>query len=150
MIRDEVEIIYVARAETEAVVKAYGSDGDRAPAQCVATGNILLAALPWYEVDSLLPAFTPSSVTDRAVPAEELRQVGRRGYALNRIEWRGEVNGIAVLARRAPAGVPVAAGISAPTYRLPSDTVLSLLSVLRRVAVARGSDRCRRRIGAFE
>lgn len=138
VIRDGPQIVYLARAETQRVVKAYGSVGDRAPAQCVATGKTLLAALPWREVEALLPsvlpAVTPTSVTDWALLREELRQVSARGYALNKGEWRAEVNGIAILVGRAPSGVPVAIGISAPAYRLPDETAVSLLPELARAA----------------
>lgn len=138
VIRDASEIVYLARAETQRAVKAYGNVGDRAPAQCVATGKVLLAALPWREVDALLPpllpAITPTSVTDRELLREELRRVGTLGYAFNRGEWRADVNGIAVLAGRAPSGVPIAIGISAPAYRFPDEAALSLLPRLTEAA----------------
>ena len=138
VIRDASEIVYLARAETHRAVKAYGNVGDRAPAQCVATGKVLLAALPWQEVDALLPpvlpAITPTSVTDRELLREELRQVATRGCALNRGEWRVDVKGIAVLAGRAPLGMPIAFGISAPAYRFPDEAALSLLPRLTQAA----------------
>ena len=116
------EVIYIDKLDSPEPVRAYSVIGGRAPAYCVATGKALLA---WREepVSNLLTVhplkiFTPSTLADSAALANELDQVRKLGYAVNRGEWRASVWGIAAPVFNA-SGRPVAAvGVSGPAARI--------------------------------
>ncbi|MCB1467636.1 MAG: IclR family transcriptional regulator [Rhizobiaceae bacterium] len=118
---DGVEVIYLQKIDSPQPVRAYTSVGGRSPAYCVATGKALLAHMGRHYLDQLegqMRAYTPRTITNVATLAEELRQVRKQHYAINRGEWRASVCGLASAIFDA-SGRPVAGiGISGPTERL--------------------------------
>jgi IclR family KDG regulon transcriptional repressor len=123
---DGLDVVYLQKIDSPQPVRAYSSIGGRSPAYCVATGKALLAHQdPAYlgKFAGRLEAFTPRTITSLAKLSEELEQVRRQGYAVNRGEWRESVGGLAApvfdAASRPVAGV----GISGPTERLRPTTI---------------------------
>lgn len=116
------EVIYIDKLDSPEPVRAYSVIGGRAPAYCVATGKALLA---WREEPTSnlltvhpLKAFTPSTLADSAALANELDQVRRLGYAVNRGEWRASVWGIAAPVFNASGRAVAAVGVSGPAARI--------------------------------
>jgi len=71
-------------------IKLYSAIGKRFPLHCTGMGKVLLAGMPPSERRKILArkleAVTPRTVTDPAALERELREVQRRGYALDRQE----------------------------------------------------------------
>jgi DNA-binding IclR family transcriptional regulator len=90
------------------------------PAHCTAGGKALLAALPPGEVERLLPAelqaFTPATVTDRAVLQRELAVVQVSRVAYDREEHTEGVSAVGAVIRNA-WGEVAAVTIPVPTQR---------------------------------
>jgi IclR family transcriptional regulator, KDG regulon repressor len=118
---DGFDVVYVRKVDSPQPVRAYSSIGSRSPAYCVATGKALLAHQePGYcsrFADRLVP-HTHSSIISLEALEEELAQVRRQGFAINRGEWRDSVCGLASPIFGAGGAVVAAIGISGPVERL--------------------------------
>lgn len=116
------EIVYLDKFDSPLPVAAYSHIGGRAPAHCVASGKVLLAALGLDAaalVQRLGPlhAHTPNTLIDTDKLLADLAQSRLRGYAENREEWRTGVCGLGAVVSNA-RGEPVAAvGMSVPAIR---------------------------------
>ena len=86
-IRDETEIVYLARAAQRKVMSIGLLPGSRLPAHCSSMGRVLLAALPEPEARALversdLSPRTPFSLTMPEEIFARLRQIRHDGYAV--------------------------------------------------------------------
>ena len=98
MIYHDGEVIYLDKIENNAPIRAAAEIGLRAPAYCVASGKVLLAYRPAFELDAVLNRVrrhTPHTITDRARLRAEIATVRERGYAINLEGWRPGVSGAA-------------------------------------------------------
>lgn len=118
---EDTEVFYVHKIDSPQPVRAYSEISGRAPAYCVATGKALLA----FQDDSYIERFgerleahTPKTLPTRAALRQELEQVRRQGYAINRGEWRETVCGLAAPIFDASRRPLAAVGISGPIERL--------------------------------
>jgi IclR family transcriptional regulator, KDG regulon repressor len=101
---------------------------------CSATGKALLA----YQSDevieriaSRLENFTSHTLSTRSRLDEELEQIRRTGFAINRGEWRENVRGVGAPVWNGDGNVVAAIGVSGPGSRLPIKTLKQLGSVVR-------------------
>src|SRR5690625_2629211 len=119
---DGLDVVYIDKIDSPQPLIAYSTVGGRAPAYAVATGKALLA----FQEPEYLDQFDfeksqyPNTQRQLSLPAikQEMADIMRLGYAINRGEWRDSIGGVA-----APIfnglGEPVAAlGISGPLERL--------------------------------
>lgn len=86
-IRDDSEIVYVARAAQRKVMSISLTPGSRLPAYCTSMGRVLLAALPEEEAAAVLNAApliarTPRTLTSPDAVLAELRKVRAQGHAV--------------------------------------------------------------------
>jgi IclR family KDG regulon transcriptional repressor len=91
---DGLEVVYVERLESPYLLPVFRRVGHRMPAHWTSSGKVLLAALPWSEVERRLAGGhletrTAHTITDPAVLEKELSTVARQGWASNLEE--GEV-----------------------------------------------------------
>ena len=114
---DGIEVVYVHKVDSDRPVRAYTQIGGRVPAHCVATGKALLAFGGERVVElagAALQRHTRSTITARGEFLREMDKVRRRGYAINRAEWREGVWGLAAPVLDARGFVIAAVGISGP------------------------------------
>ena len=124
---------YLDAVESSKALRVASRTGSVVAAHCTASGKALLAALPEAEVSALfagraLAALTVRSTTTRSRLQAELRQVRRRGYAVNVGESEEGVTSIAV-AVRGPR--PAALVVSGPVARMTDETADRIVSELR-------------------
>jgi DNA-binding IclR family transcriptional regulator len=117
---DQREVVYLHKVESPNPVRAYSQIGGRAAAHCVATGKAMIAfrgktALAAMSKD--LESHTDRTLTDPARFLAEMEQVRKRGYAVNREEWRVGVSGVAAPIGDAAGTVIAAIGLSGPAAR---------------------------------
>jgi DNA-binding IclR family transcriptional regulator len=117
------EVLYVEKVEGTRALRMPSAVGRRVPLHCTALGKVLLAGLDEHESRHLmfsapLTRFTPDTVTDPMALREQISQVRRQGYAIDREEIEEGLGCI---------GAPVVAGdgstcagisISGPASRL--------------------------------
>jgi DNA-binding IclR family transcriptional regulator len=120
---DDGKVVYVDRVKGTAAVQIDASAlGSRLNAHCSAVGKVLLASLSPAMLEAVierhgLPALTARTITDRNALDEELANVRRRGFAIERGETIGDVACVAAPIV-APGPIVLASiSIAAPSYR---------------------------------
>jgi len=128
---------YLDAVESARALRVASRTGSALAAHCTASGKALLAELPDAEISALfagqkaLTALTERSISTRSGLLAELREVRRRGYAVNREESEEGVASVAV-AVRGPQQVPVAAlVVSAPVSRMTGEKAAGIAAQLR-------------------
>lgn len=139
------EVIYLDRVETPAPLRFYLHPGSRVPVHCSASGKVFLAQMSPAQRRRLLAAaplqpYTPSTLTDVEQLDQQLQQVRRDGYALDREEF---LPGLVCVAVRVPPAAGGARALSnlcvalqAPVMRMNIDRALQCLPALQRAAQA--------------
>lgn len=146
VVRDGDQVVYLDKVDSPQPVAAYSHIGGRAPAQCVASGKVLLAfSMPAQEAQGLawlkkmlpaLQAYTPHSHVKYKSLFDDLREVRDQGYALNRGEWREDVSGLGAPVFDGRSQVVGALGISLPTIRATQKRLPELIEPLRKAAAS--------------
>jgi DNA-binding IclR family transcriptional regulator len=101
-------------------IKLYSEIGKRFPLHCTAMGKVLLAGMQPAErrkvVAQRLEAFTPHTITDPARLDRELREVRRRGYALDQQEITRGIMCVAAPVRHREGQTVAAISVAFPAY----------------------------------
>lgn len=101
-------------------IKLYSEIGKRFPLHCTGMGKTLLAGMPSAERRKILArrleAFTPHTITDPDALERELRDVQRRGYALDRQEITRGIMCVAAPVRDATGRTVAAVSVAFPAY----------------------------------
>jgi IclR family transcriptional regulator, pca regulon regulatory protein len=120
---DEVDIVYVARANVRRIMAIDLRVGTRLPAFCTSMGRVLLANLPANELENLLPRIEFRRYTERTVNSiDKLRQalamVRKEGYAIIDQELEIGLRSMAVPVRNAVGKVTAAINVGAHGQRV--------------------------------
>ncbi len=88
---DEGLVLYVEKVESDRPLRMPSAVGRRLPLHCTALGKVLAAGFEDAVFERIiervrLPAFTPNSITDRAMLRRELKKVRTSGFALDNEE----------------------------------------------------------------
>ncbi|MFN4169648.1 MAG: IclR family transcriptional regulator C-terminal domain-containing protein [Pannonibacter phragmitetus] len=145
-IRDELEIVYLARAAQRRVMSIGLMPGSRLPVHCTSMGRVLLAAMPEAEAVALIERcdLTPRTPRSLTVPQEIMARIAearRLGYAIIDQEVELGLRSIAVPVYSSRGQVVAAlnvglAAVQASAEELPGLYLQPLLKVqegLRRV-----------------
>ncbi len=106
--------VYVDKVDSPQPLKAMTTIGSRVPATVISTGKALLAWLPPEALDQAMAhvkRYTPLTLTRRKDIEDDLAQVRKRGYAINRGEFRTGVGGIAAPVRDRAGTVVASIGV---------------------------------------
>jgi len=134
---DGSDVVYLATKESSQYLRPYSRVGRRLPAYSTSLGKAILAALPPAAIEAHLPEtmvpLTPSTITDRAALAADLRQTHDRGYAVDNEENTVGLRCIAIPLRYAE---PITDAISAsvPVARLDAEREAEIVAALSSVA----------------
>jgi IclR family pca regulon transcriptional regulator len=121
-IRDESEIVYVARNKTRQILAVDLQLGSRLPVHCTSMGKVQLIDLSREELLHLLgpgpyPMMGPNTITTLDGLVAELGDVRRRGYAINDEELAVGLRAVAAPVRGPQSRVVAAINISIPSAR---------------------------------
>lgn len=136
-ILDGDDVLFVARATVSRIVSTGVSLGARMPAHCMATGRVLLAALPPSSVEAYLARArferrTPRSLADRESLAAAIERARADGFSLNDEELELGFRALAVPVRSASGATVAAMSIGALSARHPLETMMDeFLPLLR-------------------
>ena len=127
-ILEKRHIVYLAARESDQTVRVASRLGTRLPAYCTASGKVHLADLNQPSLDSLYPdnnfkIFTPQTHSCKDSLFQELEEIHRQGYAIDREEYNREVICIAAPIRDCRRNVVGALSISGPSYRMTSEKI---------------------------
>lgn len=136
-ILDGMDVVYIDKIDSAQPLAAYSTIGGRAPAYAVATGKALLAFQApdyiEYYADAIR-SHTDDTHVSLAVLKQELADVARVGYAVNRGEWRKGIGGIAAPIFNGLDRVVAAIGISGPLERIDNQKMSAYASPLKKAA----------------
>lgn len=136
-VRDQNEVVYVHKVESQNPIRAYTQIGGRVPIYCVSTGKAMLAHQSRefiHDVAVHLTAHTSNTITDPVRLLEQLEQIRCRGYAINAGEWREGVHGIGTSIFDGTGQAIAAIGLSGPAERFAPDRISHLVDLLQRAA----------------
>lgn len=135
-IRDEHQVLYFDRVETNWPVRIQLAPGSRLPMHCTSSGKLFLATMPAEQrrllLDSLtLEAHTPYTMTDRETLEESLKQIERDRLSTDNEEFIEGMVAIAVPVYDNANHVIASLAIHAPRMRLPLEELLEWAPVMR-------------------
>jgi DNA-binding IclR family transcriptional regulator len=133
------EILYLDRVEARWPLRLHLEPGSRVPMHCTASGKLILASMTptrrQRAIEAMeLTAFTPQTITDRALFTAELAVIAKQGYSIDHEEFLLGLVAIAVPVKDS-AGLTVAAvACHGPTARYTLDMARSHLPRLLQAA----------------
>jgi DNA-binding IclR family transcriptional regulator len=114
------------------------------PATSTSGGKVLLAELPFEEVEALypdgLPRLTDQTITSFPALKSELQAVRERGYALNTSESARGLTAVAVPVRDGRERAVAAIAVSLPSAHLTQEDLPPLVASLNAAAADIGAD----------
>jgi IclR family pca regulon transcriptional regulator len=122
-VRDDSEIVYVARNKTQQILNINLQLGSRLPVYCTSMGKAQLIDLSRQELRDLLgdgpyQQRGPNTITTLAGLLEDLERVRSRGYAVNDEELAPGLRAVAAPVRDHTGQIVAAVNISAPTVHV--------------------------------
>ena len=96
----DADVLFIDQHVSRQTLQVASQVGARFPAHCTASGKALLATLPRWRVERLLPwalpPLTPRTITSRRAMLEELDRIGRSGVAYDFEEHSPGIIAVAV------------------------------------------------------
>jgi IclR family acetate operon transcriptional repressor len=145
-VRDGRYVVYVGTVEGKGPIKVHAAIGSRAYIHASAMGKVLLASLPPAEAHRILTkraleALTANTITDVERLEQQLAQVRRAGFAMNRGEHYVGVGSVAapirdrsgVVAATVSNGFPWGPGMRVNWKELAADMVACADAISRRL-----------------
>ncbi len=122
-IRDGAEIVYVARNETQQLLRVALEIGSRLPVWCTSMGKAQLVEMSEAELVDLLgenpfPQTGPNAAPDLQALMLDLEVVRQRGYAVNDEELAAGVRSVAAPVRDSHRTIVAAINIPVPSARV--------------------------------
>ena len=122
----EGDVLHIAHSAPEHWPRWHTTVGRRAVAQCTSLGKVLLAALPWSEVQQLIEQYgwrpyTPNSINQFERLRAELDLVREQGYALDNGERRRGTVCLGAPIRNHTGEVVAALSVSGKTDKLTAE-----------------------------
>jgi IclR family pca regulon transcriptional regulator len=149
-IRDDKDIVYIARNKTQEILSLDLHLGSRLPVHCTSQGKAQLIDLSMEEVNQLLgpgpyPMLGPNTITTLDDLVTELERVRRQGYAINDQELAAGIRSVAAPVRGPERKVIAAINISVPSARASrkelEDTLAPMaIEAARQISLALGAE----------
>jgi len=139
-ILDYDEIVYIISLESKNFLRFHIQEGSRLPATCTALGKVLLSSLSEDNLEVMFPKkesfkiLTPNSINNMAKLRKVLREVRKKGYAIDKEEAFLGVQCIAAPVRDNKGEIISAISISTPSIRMSQDKRGYLLKSLLETA----------------
>ncbi len=134
-IADNNMVVYLAKLESQQVVRMHSRVGNSSPLYCTGIGKAILSTWTQEDIDHYLQhtelkAFTPHTITDKQQLLEVLSDIRQQGYALDNFEHEAEVRCIAMPLEK--DGVSYGAfSLTAPGYRMDDEMVRKYIPLLK-------------------
>ncbi len=119
----DTEIVYIDKVDSPRALGMMSKIGQRAPVHCTALGKVLLAFQTEDELSRIineirLKSCTRNTITSKGKLMEELEEVSKQGYALDRREHEEGVECIGAPIRDHLGDVIAALSISGPQQKI--------------------------------
>ena len=139
-VADGDRLLTVAQADGPNLVAMGDWTGRSVPMHSIASGKVLLSAMPEREILRLvkkgLDRFTERTITELEPLLEELARIRRRGYATAFGEFEPGLNAVAAPVYDARGQVVAAVDVWGPAFRITPNRVPELIQQVRASAAA--------------
>lgn len=128
--------LYVDQVAGAARLSSYNWVGQHIPIHATSNGKVLVSELDAPELNNLLGelvAYTPSTITDRAVLDAQLAGVRDRGYAVATDELDIGLSAVAAPVRDAHGDVIASVSVSGPSFRFGAVRIAEVAPLLQAV-----------------
>lgn len=134
-VRDETEIVYLARISAKQIVSINLSVGSRLPVYCTSMGKAQLIDLSQQELADLLGTgpyekLTKNTITTLDDLVIDLERIRQRGYALNDEELAAGLRSVAAPVRGEESQIVAAVNVSVPGAQVTSRELKNRLAPL--------------------
>jgi DNA-binding IclR family transcriptional regulator len=133
-------LLTVAQADGPNLVAMGDWTGRSVPMHSIASGKVLLSAMPEREILRLVKAgldrYTDRTITELEPLLEELARVRRRGYATAFGEYEPNLNAVAAPVYDARGQVAAAVDVWGPAFRITPNRMPELIQQVRASAAA--------------
>jgi DNA-binding IclR family transcriptional regulator len=135
----ETEILYLDKVDSPRSVGVLSKIGHRGPVYCTALGKVLLAGLPGGERRRVIKQihfqrFTPRTITSSKKLMQELNEVSKQGYALDRREIEEDVECIAAPIHDHTGEVIASLSVSGPQRKIQTAVESQIIGEVRKAA----------------
>ncbi len=139
VVPEERGMSYKDRVETDWAFRVQLPVGSHVPFHCTASGKTFLASLKTRDRarivgQSPLEALTPNTVTDPEALQRELKDIRRRGFAIDNEEFIEGMAAIAVPVRDADGRYMASIGVHGPVLRYSAERAASFAPLLEAAA----------------
>jgi len=115
-------IVYIDCVESTARLRAHPVFGERVPLHCTGVGKAVMAFLPEEKVNEIiyeggLERFTENTITDPHLLKRELKEIRKRGYAIDNAEHEEGIRCVGAPIRNHRKEVSAAISVSGPSQR---------------------------------
>lgn len=119
----DTEIVYVDKVDSPRTLGVMSKIGQRAPIYCTALGKVLLAFQPEHELSRIFDrikfkSFTKKTITSKSELIKELKEIRKRGYALDQREYEEDVECIGAPIMDHLGNAVAAVSISGPQRKI--------------------------------
>ncbi|MHB1651308.1 MAG: IclR family transcriptional regulator [Desulfitobacteriaceae bacterium] len=126
-VMDYYETVIIDKVESEDAIGINFHIGRRSPLYCTGTGKILLAAMSDSDLNKYLSnldfrQFTPSTHSDKTLLRQEVEQVRKLDYALDRQEHNTGISCVAAPIRDFSGSVVAAMSATGPSFKIEAAT----------------------------
>ncbi|NHA66949.1 IclR family transcriptional regulator [Phycicoccus flavus] len=125
--------LYVDQVAGSSSLSTYNWVGQHIPIHATSNGKVLVSEMAGHELRRTLgelKAYTPSTITDRAVLDEQLEEVRERGWAIAVDELDVGLTAVAAAVRDAHRDVVASVSVSGPTFRFGPERVDQIVPLL--------------------
>lgn len=129
--------LYVDQVAGSSSLSSYSWVGQHVPIHATSNGKALVSRLDGPELTRVLGelvAYTPSTITDRAVLDAELEDVRDRGYAVAVDELDVGLTAVAAPVRDAHGDVIASVSVSGPSFRFDAARIDEIATLVRTAA----------------
>jgi len=119
-------VIYLDVEEASQIVKVASRVGWRFPIHCTAIGKAQIAYASEEELEKLgildhMERFTPNTIVDKGEFIKHIKEVAKRGYALDNEEYNPEVRCVGVPVRDYTGRVVGGISVCGPSFRMTDE-----------------------------
>ncbi|UCG94598.1 MAG: IclR family transcriptional regulator [Candidatus Aerophobus sp.] len=132
-------IVYIDCVESTARLRAHPLFGDRVPLHCTGVGKAIMAFLPEEKVNEIihedgLERFTENTITDSQVLKRELKEIRKRGYAIDNMEHEQGIRCVGAPIRNHRKEVFAAISVSGPSQRFDPPRIPAMAKLVIQTA----------------
>lgn len=136
---DNMEVVYLDKAESKQSMRIVTSVGSRLPAYCTGIGKAMLAYRDKDILEELIPVdltkYTPNTIANRELLMKNLGLIKNKGYSTDEEEYNLGLSCVAAPIFDSNNQAKFAISISGPTMRMTEEKIKESIKVIKEAAM---------------